>query len=87
MKELGGAPIHDLLAVLALLDPDVLVDVQHVNLHVDYAGGRTDGMTCLDMRELTDKPAPNCYFAMHANREKFRDMLLAILKRNEVYSK
>ena len=87
MKKLQGAPIHDALAVMALLDPEVLIDVQHVNLHVDFSGGRTDGMTCLDMRELLEKPAPNCYFAMHANREKFRDGLLAILQRNEVYSK
>jgi len=87
MKEMAAAPIHDALAVMALLDPEVLVDVRHVNLHVDYAGGKSDGQTGLDMRELITKPAPNCYFAMHANREKFRDMLLAILKRNTVYSK
>jgi len=87
MKALGAAPIHDALAVLALLDPTVLKDVRHVNLHVDCGGGRSDGMTCLDLREDYRVPAPNCYFAMHADREKFRDMLLAILKRNTVYSK
>jgi len=87
MKALAAAPIHDVLAVIALLDPTVLKDVRHVNLHVDIGGSVADGQTCLDVREDFRVPAPNCYFAMHADRDKFRDKLMEILKRNTVYSK
>ena len=80
MKAFGGAPIHDALAVCALLDPSVLTEVVHVNCHVDISGGYADGQTCLDMRQKIDKDAPNCYFALHADREKFRTMVKAILK-------
>ena len=87
MKALGASPVHDALAVIALLNPDVLVDVRHVNVHIHIGGGYCDGMTCLDMRELIDKPAPNCYFALHANREIFCEEMMRILKNNTVYSK
>ena len=81
MKEYAAAPIHDALAVCALIDPTVLVDVEHVNCHVDIAAGYADGQTCLDRRMRTTKDGPNCYFAMHADREKFKDMILAIMKK------
>jgi len=87
MKGAAGAPVHDALAVMALLNPDVLVDVRHVNLRINIGGDYCDGATCLDMRNLIDKAAPNCYFAMHANRELFCEEMMKILKRNTVYSK
>ena len=85
MLEAGGAPIHDALCVAALLDPSVLVDVRHVNCHVDISGGVADGMTCLDMRLRNDLPeGPNCYFAMGADRDKFSKIVRDILKRNQL---
>ena len=86
MKAAAAAPIHDALAVLALLDPSVLVDVRAVNCHVDCGGGYADAQTALDLRERTTKDAPNCYFAFHADRKKFKEMIIAILKRNQVFS-
>ncbi|MBC2871836.1 nucleoside hydrolase [Bittarella massiliensis] len=80
MKEYSGAPVHDALAVCALLDPTVLTEVEEVNCHVDIAAGYADGQTCLDRRMRTNKEAPNCRFAMHADREKFRSMVIDILK-------
>ena len=80
MKEYSGAPVHDALAVCALLDPTVLTEVEEVNCHVDIAAGYADGQTCLDRRMRTNKEAPNCRFAMHADREKVRSMVIDILK-------
>lgn len=87
MKELEASPVHDALAVAYLLDEEVLEKVAHVNMHVVTGGGYADGMTCLDMRELLDKPAPNCYFALSANRDKFLKVLYGALGEGTVYSK
>ncbi|MBQ1234124.1 MAG: nucleoside hydrolase [Oscillospiraceae bacterium] len=86
MAEYGGAPVHDALAVLALLDPTVLQDVRAVNCHIDIGAGYSDAETALDLRERTNKDAPNCFFAFHADRLKFKEMIVNILKRNEVWS-
>ncbi|WP_059003794.1 nucleoside hydrolase [Bittarella massiliensis (ex Durand et al. 2017)] len=81
MKAYQGAPIHDALAVCALLDPTVLTDVRPVCCHVDISGGYADGQTCLDLRARIDKEEPNCFFAFHADRDKFAAMLKNILAR------
>lgn len=87
MKELCASPVHDALAVAYLLDPQVLKDIRHVNMHVVTGGGYADGMTCLDMRELLDKPAPNCFFALGADRDRFLKVLYGALKEGAVYSR
>ena len=81
MKAYQGAPIHDALAVCALLDPTVLTDVRPVCCHVDISVGYADGQTCLDLRARVDKEEPNCFFAFHADRDKFAAMLKNILAR------
>ena len=80
MKEYSGAPVHDALAVCALLDPTVLTDVRPVCCHVDIAGGYADGQTCLDLRARLEKEGANCLFAFHADRERFAATLKKILK-------
>lgn len=87
MKENAGAPVHDALAVLYLINPDVLVDVRHVHMQIDLGHGCCDGMTCIDLRPVSTKKAPNCYFAFHANRELFCEELTKIIENNTVYSK
>jgi len=87
MEAQNGSPIHDAVAVLALIEPSILQDVEHCAVHVDFSGGIADGQTCIDRRENTDIQAPNCYFAHHADRDKFVSMMKAIIKRNVVYSK
>lgn len=67
-------PPHDALAVCAVIDPDVLEDVQFRRIDVDFGGSFADGMTIVDPRVLTDDPK-NVYIAMGANREKFVNML------------
>ena len=86
MKAMAAAPIHDALAVCALIDPSVLIDCRQVNCHVDCGGGYGDAETCLDLRETSEKDPPNCWFAFHADRLKFKQMVYDILKRNVVYS-
>ena len=87
MEAQNGSPIHDAVAVLALIEPSVLLDVEHCAVHVDFSGGIADGQTCIDRRENVSIEKPNCYFAHHADRDKFVSMMKAIIKRNVVYSK
>ena len=79
MHEYKGAPIHDALAVCALLDESVLKDVREVNAHVDISGGFADGQTCIDMRQTVLKDKPNCRIALGADRHKFADILVDVL--------
>jgi len=76
------APIHDALAVCALLYPEVLKDVEFVNVHVDISGGIGYGQTILDRRNRTFGDPKNCYFAHHADRELFRDWMLDVLRKD-----
>ena len=75
----GSAPIHDALAVCAIIDPTILttkfipVDVE-VNAELSY------GRTVCDFRSRPDKPA-NVHFAIDADEKKFVRMLLDILGR------
>ena len=87
MEAQNGSPIHDAVAVLALIEPSILLDVEHCAVHVDFSGGIADGQTCIDRRENVSIEKPNCYFAHHADRNKFVSMMKAIIKRNVVYSK
>ena len=87
MKKAAGAPIHDALAVLALIDPSVLVDVRHVNVRVDIGASYADGATVVDHRQAGTCKEPNCWFAFHADGPKFAKMVKDIIKRGTVYSK
>ena len=57
--EIGGAPVHDPCAVLALTHPDLFA---HADRHVvvETQGEHTRGMTVVDQRDLIERPAPNC---------------------------
>lgn len=72
----NAAPVHDALAVCAVIDRSVLQDVRAINMDISTAEG-TIGQTVLDMRYTA--PVPNCSFAFGADREKFSQMLLDIL--------
>jgi len=87
MNASASAPVHDALAVAALIDPEVLSDVRHLHLQVNFGIGPCDGMTCLDMRQTTNAPTPNCYFAMGADKERFCRIIMDLLEQNTVYSK
>lgn len=75
----GAAPVHDALAVCAIIDPTIvtttLIPVE-VEVHAELSVGRT---VC-DFRSRTNKPA-NVHFATDADEPKFVGMLVDILGR------
>ncbi len=80
MSQYDGAPIHDALAVCAVLHPEVLTEVIECNCHVDISGGYAYGQTILDRRELKNGEPKNCKFALKADREMFFEWMENILK-------
>ena len=79
MARLDSAPVHDALAVCYLIRPEVLEQVELVRCDVDISGGFADGQTIVDPRAYTDQPK-NVHFAFFANRDKFSELLFAILR-------
>lgn len=75
-----STPIHDALAVCAVIDPSVLTEVLYTRVNVDMSGGYADGATIVDTREKQDQPK-NCHFALDADIDKFADMLVNYLGR------
>jgi inosine-uridine nucleoside N-ribohydrolase len=79
MHRLGAAPVHDALAVCAIIDPTV-VTTQFINVDVETSGPLTDGRTVCDFRHRS-LGAPNVHFATDADEPKFVRMLMEILGR------
>jgi inosine-uridine nucleoside N-ribohydrolase len=79
MHRLGAAPVHDALAVCAIIDPTV-VKTQFINVDVETKGALTDGRTVCDFRHRS-LGAPNVHFATDADEPKFVRMLMDILGR------
>lgn len=65
-------PIHDALAVCALINPAVLRNVKRVNCHVSI-GGFGEGHTVIDYRCIPDES--NVAFAYSADKDKFFKLL------------
>jgi len=79
MHRANAAPVHDALAVCAIIDPSILTTHEipvDVEVHAELSLGRT---VC-DFRFRSGKPA-NVIFAMDADEPKFVAMLLEILGR------
>jgi inosine-uridine nucleoside N-ribohydrolase len=55
---IGGAPMHDVLAVLAITHPDLFERAAR-HVVVEMTGVHTRGMTVVDQRQLRERPAPN----------------------------
>ena len=73
----GSAPIHDALAVCAIIDPTILT-TEFIPVDVEIAAGLSYGRTVCDFRSKPGKPA-NVHFAIDADGPKFVRMLLEIL--------
>ncbi len=72
-----AAAVHDALCIAYLIDPSVLSDIRHV--HVDIGiRDRAEGQTIIDQRYYIEDE--NCYFAYHADRHRFVEILLNTLK-------
>ena len=81
MKIHNSTPVHDALAVCAVLDPSVIT-TEHVYVDIDCSGGISDGRTVCDFGKRSGKE-PNMHFAMDTDAEKFRQMMFDILGRTE----
>lgn len=79
MHRANAAPVHDALAVCAIIDPSV-VATQLIPVDVETGGELSVGRTVCDFRFRSRKPA-NVLFAMDADEPKFVRMLLEILGR------
>ncbi len=79
MHRAGAAPVHDALAVCAVIDPSV-VTTQLIPVDVETGGELSVGRTVCDFRFRSGKPA-NVHFATDADEPKFVRMLLDILGR------
>ncbi|HKF85343.1 MAG TPA: nucleoside hydrolase, partial [Candidatus Limnocylindrales bacterium] len=76
---LGAAPVHDALAVCAVIDPSVIT-THHIPVDVETSGELSVGRTVCDFRFRSGKPA-NVAFAMDADEPRFVAMLMDILGR------
>jgi inosine-uridine nucleoside N-ribohydrolase len=79
MARLGAAPVHDALAVCAIIDPGVIT-TELIHVDVEVQGPLTDGVTVCDFRRGRGK-TPNTHFAVDADEAKFVAMLKDILGR------
>ena len=74
-----AAPVHDALAVCAIIDPTIQT-TQFIPVDVEVYAELSIGRTVCDFRSRGDKPA-NVHFATDADEPKFVLMLLDILGR------
>jgi pyrimidine-specific ribonucleoside hydrolase len=74
-----GAPIHDALAVAAVIRPN-LIETKHVNVVVETAGTYTAGSTVCDLFGNTGRP-PNADVALGVDRDAFVELLIEGLAR------
>ena len=83
MKAKGGAPLHDALAVCAVLHPEVLKDVLHTNVHVDTGKSWGYGQTIVERRIRVVEEDKNAYFALGADREMFYNWIYDVLAKDK----
>jgi inosine-uridine nucleoside N-ribohydrolase len=74
-----GAPVHDALAVAAVIRPDLL-ETRHVNVAIETAGTYTSGRTVCDLWRMTGRE-PNADVALGVDRDAFVELLIARLGR------
>lgn len=79
MHRSGAAPVHDALAVCAVIDPTIIT-THFIPVDVETQAELSVGRTVCDFRFRSGLPA-NVHFAMDADEPKFVRMLLDILGR------
>ncbi|MFM2077091.1 MAG: hypothetical protein RJA49_981 [Actinomycetota bacterium] len=72
---IGGAAVHDPLAVMALTHPELFTTK---TAHVEIAVGdpRTMGMTVIDQRDLREVPPGNCQWQTHVQADAAWDVVV-----------
>lgn len=79
MAQKDAAPVHDALAVCAVIDPTV-IQTELIHVDVETKGDLTDGRTVCDFGNRSGKE-PNVHFAVDVDLPKFKEMLFDILGR------
>ncbi len=79
MANADAAPVHDALAVCAVIDPTV-IETAFIHVDVETRGALTDGVTVCDFRSRPTHP-PNVHFALDVDLPKFKAMMFDILGR------
>ncbi len=81
MSRIDAAPVHDALAVCALIEPSV-ISTQPAHVDVEVHGELTTGKTVCDFRKgKSAAKAPNAQVALDADERLFVKMLKDILAR------
>lgn len=79
-----GIVIHDLVAVVGYLHPEILTEVYHTNLVIETKGEYTYGQTVIDFEERTDRPK-NVYIAMDIDLEAYKAHVISTLFGGDKY--
>ncbi len=79
MEQADTVPVHDALAVCAVIDPSVLENVCETYADMDISGGAADAMSIFDLDKRYKEKLPNVKVALGANRKHFTQMLLDLL--------
>ena len=73
--DMGGAAVHDPIAVMALTHPELFTVVpRHVVIEV--WGEHTRGMTLIDQRSLIERRPPNCDMLTHVDADAAFDVIV-----------
>jgi inosine-uridine nucleoside N-ribohydrolase len=75
---LGGAPIHDALAIAAVIDPDI-VQTGDYYVAIETQGELTLGQTVTDIHGVTNHD-PNARVALGVDTQRFSTMMLDALR-------
>lgn len=79
MREPDTAPVHDALAVCAIIEP-AIITTEFIHVDVETNGELTDGRTVCDFGRRSGR-APNVHFAVDVDTALFKEMLFEILSR------
>ncbi len=74
-----GAPLHDPLAVAAVIDPGVLA-TEPLHVEVELCGVQTRGATVVDVYRVTRRP-PNAEVALALDLARFKELMWRALER------
>jgi inosine-uridine nucleoside N-ribohydrolase len=80
MKRPHAAPVHDALAVAAIVDPAVIT-THHLHVDVETKGELTVGETVVDTN-FRSREEPNVHVALDADERRFVSLLLETFARN-----
>ncbi len=76
---IGGAPLHDALAVSYIIMPDI-IKTKYLNVTIETEGKHTRGRTVVDVYNITGKE-PNVDVAFKVNSLAFKKLIMNTIKK------